>query len=155
MNIIKRLIKYICELLQISDGIVTKNNAYENIERYTITHYDSTIVEIINEHRKSIQLIELQLDGHLSDVSFTHTKYMCEKMKASHDGAVNRQNEYSGKMVLEIVGFGFSTPNGVFNAWMASELHKRAINDIGSRYIGISSTVDTAGKIYVTVLFLN
>lgn len=114
------------------------------------------VLDLINDHRISIGLNELQKDQqHASAYAVDHTKYMISKGKISHDNYTERANglkSIGATSVGENVAFGYDTAEKVVNAWLNSPTHRNVIES-NYTHTGFGILTDSKGVFYFTQLF--
>lgn len=137
------------------DGIYFDNAAAENVE-YSEIELD--ILELVNEYRISKGLNSLEQLTVISEVAESHTNYMAEVGKVSHDNFQLRHQQLvkvaKAKLVGENVGFGYSTANAVFKAWLDSESHRSVIEKSNYTHFGISTEQNLEGRNFFTQIFI-
>jgi len=78
------------------------------------------ILDLVNNHRTSIGLNTLEKMAIISTVAKSHTDYMVETGRLSHENFSNRQDKLvanaNAKSVGENVGYGYSTAKEVLKA---------------------------------------
>lgn len=131
------------------------NSETINIE-YTQMDYD--IAELINEHRISKGLTELNILNRASKEAISHNTYMVKKGTPSHDffyvRSENLKKEANAIAVSENVGYGFSTAKTLVKAWLKSEEHRKNLENPNFTDMGISSQQDENGRSYFTNIFV-
>ena len=131
------------------------NSETINVE-YTQMDYD--IAELINEHRISQGLTELNILNKASKEAISHNTYMVEKGTPSHDffyvRSENLKKDANAKAVSENVGYGFSTARTLVKAWLNSEEHRKNLENPNFTDMGISSKKDENGRNYFTNIFV-
>lgn len=110
----------------------------------------------INEHRVFSQKMNFVFtDKTLCEAAKERVNYIIENNNISHNNFFYTRNKLilkGLKNVSEIIGYGYSTPHSTIKAWLSSESHRKSIEDIKNKYIGIcNSNVD--GKNLYVVLF--
>ncbi|SNR33450.1 Cysteine-rich secretory protein family protein [Lutibacter agarilyticus] len=137
------------------DGIYFDKVANENVE-YSKIELD--ILELVNEYRISKQLNSLEQLNIISSVAETHTTYMAEVGKVSHDNFQLRHQQLvknaKAKLVGENVGFGYNTAKDIFNAWLDSEPHRLVIEKPNYTHFGISTEQNSEGRNFFTQIFI-
>ncbi|NRD22530.1 CAP domain-containing protein [Winogradskyella litoriviva] len=115
------------------------------------------IMELINEHRINLGLNALQNHDTVKAVALTHTNYMIEEAHVSHDYFFLRketlQANASANVVTENVGYGFSSADGVVNAWLNSPSHRANIEGDHTDF-DVSAEQNEEGKWYFTNMFI-
>ncbi len=114
------------------------------------------ILNLVNEHRASIGLSKLDFDFTAYDYANEHTKNMIEENELSHDNfdlrSSNLTIETKANYVSEIVGRNFITAEGVVNAWLKSDSHRKAIEG-DYAFSAVSAKPNSEGIFYFTQLF--
>ncbi len=130
--------------------ITEQKNTYSNMEL--------EILNLVNNYRDNLGLKKLNKLDIVSAVALTHSKYMAETGKVSHDNFSDRHeklvNNASAKSVGENVGYGYNSANGVFNAWILSDSHRLVIEDAKFTHFGISTETNMEGRNYFTQIFI-
>jgi len=122
------------------------------------TAYDDQILQLINNHRRSIgkpalvhnQVIWQQANGHSQNMA-------SGKVPFSHDGfdariAAIRAALGSGGSAAENVAMGYTSAAAVVNAWLGSAGHRANIEGNSTR-TGISAVQSATGTWYYTQVF--
>lgn len=126
-----------------------------------VVEYSSTeleILDLINKHRTSKSLKTLEDLGIVSSVAKSHSQYMKETGNVNHDNFGERQevlrSKASAQIVGENVGYGYSTAEGVVQAWLESEGHRKIIENEYYTHFGISIEKNSEGRNYFTQIFI-
>lgn len=130
-----------------------KRKPSEEVEKaeltdYEITSFDWDIVDLIREYRQT----ELLANTRLFYLSYTHSLYMANRCKASHDNIENRQATIHPIKIGEVVASGYTKPESIVEAWKNSPLHNECLLNPIYTKIGVSHSVGKDGKIYVTAI---
>lgn len=137
------------------DGIYFDETANTKVEYSEI---ELEILELVNDYRISKGLISLDKLNIISAVAETHTAYMAEVDKISHDNFYERHQQLvenaDAKLVGENVGYGFGTAKGVFDAWLKSASHREIIEKQNYTHFGISTEKNLEGRNYFTQIFI-
>ncbi|WP_158849328.1 CAP domain-containing protein [Algibacter sp. L1A34] len=124
----------------------------------TYTQMDYDIAELINEHRTSQGLVELNILNKASKEAISHNTYMVKQGTPSHDffyvRSENLKKEAKAIVVSENVGYGFSTAKTLVKAWLESEEHRKNLENPNFTDMGISSKKDENGRNYFTNIFV-
>ena len=128
------------------------------VTTYNYNDTESKLFTLINNHRQSIGLNTLQVINHISYKSEEHNYYMIDNQVVNHDYFTQRSENLKEVLGAERVGenvaYNYSTPEGVFSAWMNSPSHKANIEG-NFTHFGISVTTDPAtGRKYYTNMFI-
>ena len=87
-----------------------------------------------------------------------HTNYMIGAGIISHDNFAERaqtlMSEAGAKTVGENVGYGYSTAAGVVNAWIASDGHRKIMENPDYTHFGISTDSNAENRNYFTNIFI-
>lgn len=128
-----------------------------NLSAPEVKDIEVEILELINEHRKSLNLNPLSMMTTVKSVAYTHTDYMLEKDQMSHDNFYKRskylKTNVGASKVSENVAYGYSSARTVVDAWLKSESHKKNIEGDFS-YFDISAEQSIEGKWYYTNIFI-
>ena len=126
---------------------VTFNYSQEELE----------LMDIINDYRVSKGLRALAKVDYISVKSEEHDNYMIAKGGISHDYFQDRYEALVNKLgavnVSENLAYNYSTPQGVFNAWLNSAGHKANIEGDFTHF-GIAIRTNAEGKKFYTNLFM-
>lgn len=129
-----------------------------NTAPYQYSSFESEILNLVNEHRTSVGLNPLQRMDVISSIAMEQTDHMISFNEVCHDYFMQRKeklsNFASGKNVAENVAYGFETAQGVVNAWVKSDAHRKAMEGEATHF-GISVKRDTKGKNYFTNIFMS
>ncbi len=142
------------------DGVYFNETAYDiPAGKASYSKMESEILNLVNAHRRSLDLSELELLNVISGVANGHTDYMIAVGQASHDNFAQRSQELittaNAKTVGENVAFGYSSAQGVVNGWLKSTGHKGIIEKPEYTHFGISIGSDDQGRNYFTHIFIN
>ena len=114
------------------------------------------VLDLLNEHRSTLGLTDLEWHTASKDQAINHSVYMVEKNKLSHDNFFNRSDylkSKGAKIVSENVAYGQRTPEAVVAAWLASPDHKEAIEK-DYTHTGIGVVQNKYGINYYTQIFI-
>ncbi len=115
------------------------------------------ISELINQYRISIGLNPLNSLNVIKSVAYTHTEYMVSINRMNHDNFEQRRRsliDNAGAItVSENVAFGYTTAEGVVNAWLNSPTH-RAIIEGNYTDFDISAEQNSTGVWFFTNIFI-
>src|SRR5680860_649120 len=107
------------------DGVYFNANTEVTNAKVSYTAMESEIISLVNAHRTSLGLNALSTLNLISGVADGHTQYMIDAGVISHDNFAQRaqtlMEQAGAKTVGENVGYGYSTAEGVVNAWIASD----------------------------------
>ncbi|WP_291964375.1 CAP domain-containing protein [Maribacter sp.] len=126
------------------------------LEAENVLTIEQDLLDIVNEHRLSINTNTLAF----SDVAYRyanlHTDYMISKGSISHDNFSSRaskiDSEISVEMVAENVAKDYQTALEAFEGWYISSSHKKTMEG-DFTHTGISVKKDDFGNFYFTQLF--
>nr|WP_169051703.1 CAP domain-containing protein [Flavobacterium sp. H122] len=125
--------------------------------KFNYTSEELEVLALINNYRVSKGLNALEKVDYISTISESHDKYMIQEGKPSHDNFYDRFEALSknlgAKNVSENVAYNYSSPQSVFNAWMASDGHRSNIEG-NYTHFGIAIRANAEGKKYYTNLFM-
>lgn len=112
--------------------------------------------ELMNAHRRSINLNNLKIDGYCKSLAWIHNDYMIKWNVINHDNAFRRHFELErrgSKDTTEIVSRNYTKPESFLNAYLKSTGHKEAIETPGFTHVGIDFMKNDSGKYYNTCVF--
>ena len=134
------------------------NIASNNDIALSYTNIEYEIINLINDHRASINLQKLDVYNIVSSEAITLTDYMVQTGDVSHANfGVRHQNLVtyaSAKSVAENVAYGYSSAEAVVNAWLNSDGHRHNIESASFTDFGISTKRNNEGKYYFTNIFI-
>ena|SRR5690606_1884062 len=118
---------------------------------------ETEIHEQINQYRLSQGLAALEPVGLIAGQAGDHNSHMIAKKEVCHHGFGHREKQLGdglgAQVVAENVGYGFQTAQGVVQAWIKSEAHKKNIEgDFDS--MGIAASQNDQGLYYFTNIFV-
>jgi uncharacterized protein YkwD len=141
------------------DGIFF-NETSEIEKDITITYssLELQILDLVNNHRKSIDLDPLTTLNIVSSVAVDHTEYMIKVGQINHDNFAQRADklmqEAKAKTVAENVAYGFNSAEGVLAGWLNSPSHKKIIESENFTHFGISTKSNNEGRNFFTHIFI-
>lgn len=140
------------------DGVYFNENSEVVNAKVVYSSIETEIVNLVNAHRTSLGLNALSTLNLVSGVADGHTNYMIEVGTISHDNFSERaqilMNQAGAKTVGENVGFGYSTAEGVVKAWIASDGHRKIMENPEYTHFGISTESNAENKNYFTNIFI-
>jgi len=140
------------------DGVYFNENSEVTNTKVVYSAMESEIVSLVNAHRTSLGLSALSTLNIVSGVADGHTDYMIEVGALSHDNFAERaqilMEQAGAKTVGENVGYGYSTAEGVVNAWIASDGHRKIMENPDYTHFGISTDSNTENRNYFTNIFI-
>ncbi|MHB1197157.1 MAG: CAP domain-containing protein [Lutibacter sp.] len=140
------------------DGVYFNENSEVVNAKVVYSAMESEIVSLVNAHRTSLGLSALNTLNLVSGVADGHTNYMIEAGTISHDNFSERaqilMEQAGAKTVGENVGYGYSTAEGVVNAWIASDSHRKIMENPDYTHFGISTDSNTENRNYFTNIFI-
>lgn len=142
-----------CSSNAVDDSLATQVKLVQN---YDYQPDEIELINLINAHRVSIGLNELQIVNHISYKSEEHNEYMIANNVVNHDlfeeRAQNIIQVLGAVKVNENVAYNFSTSNSVLHAWLASPGHKANIEGDFTHF-GLSIRVNptTCNKYYTNI----
>lgn len=128
-----------------------------NLSEIYLDGLEAEIVTLVNLHRASLGLKKLSPIAPAYLEAISHTKYMIEQGKISHDNfdvrKTNLMTSTAAKIVAENVASGFTSAQSVLNAWLANPSHRINIENPDVQYIGISVQKDHINRNFFTQIF--
>ena len=141
---------------QEDDGIFLNNKDDSFVANYSEFEYQ--ILDLVNNHRQNLGLNSLGIINEATKEAVSHTNYMVDQGVPSHDNFGERFNNLksavNAKHVAENVAYGYSTAEGVVNAWLNSKRHRSIIENAEFTDFGISTKSNDDGKNYFTHRFV-
>lgn len=126
------------------------------IESENITTIEQELLQIVNEHRLSLNANALEFSEVAYKYANIHTDYMIAKGSISHDNFSSRassiNSEIPVQMVAENVAKDYDTAIEAFEGWYQSSSHKKTMEG-DFTHTAISIKVDEFGDYYFTQLF--
>ena len=128
-----------------------------------LTKFEAELINLINIHRKSIGLLEINKTDELArGLAYNHCKYLIDgdeewDMIINHNNFSNRSIEmqtHGAKSVGEVVGYGYSTARGFLNGYLNSDSHRKILESKNYNYIGIRAVKNPKGRYFNTILFV-
>ena len=150
-------------ILLLTMSCTSKESESSQINSIVITKYDYNqneldLAKLINEHRKSIGINDLELNNHLSYKSEEHNLYMIDNDVVNHayfqDRLENITKVLAAVKVDEIVAYNYVLPQGALTAWLVSPSHKAAIEGDFTNFGMAISKSNKSGKNYYTMIFI-
>ncbi|MCM5663033.1 CAP domain-containing protein [Galbibacter mesophilus] len=117
---------------------------------------EDEILLLINQHRISKNLVPLKKLELAKEQASNHCSHMLEANEVCHHFFGERERELKNNDAIAVgenVAFGFHTAEGVVNAWLKSNSHRRNIEGDFTAS-GISAIKDAEGNFYYTHIFV-
>jgi uncharacterized protein YkwD len=133
-------------------------NCSRDNEMETYTTIDQEILQLVNQHRKSMGKIDLIMNQTIWDEAMQHSGNMANGTVAfSHDGFSDRINRIKtaigGSAAAENVAYGYPTAQSVVDGWLSSPGHKANMEG-DFTLTGVSAVQNSTGTLYYTQIFL-
>ncbi|TDS12772.1 cysteine-rich secretory family protein [Maribacter caenipelagi] len=126
------------------------------LEAENVLFIEQELLDIVNEHRLSLNTNALAFSDVAYKYANLHTDYMISKGSISHDNfssrASNIDSEINVEMVAENVAKDYQTAIEAFEGWYVSSSHKKTMEG-DFTHTGISVKKDDFGNYYFTQLF--
>ena len=127
-----------------------------NLASETDWNMANEILVLVNAHRASIGLSEIQKDQQeASAYAVDHTQYMIEMNEINHDNFSIRSQalkDHGAVRVAENVAFGYTTAEDVVAAWLNSPGHRKTIEGSFS-HSGFGIVKNDQNRYFFTQLF--
>ncbi|GAA3603820.1 CAP domain-containing protein [Flavivirga amylovorans] len=141
-----------------TDSIDDKADAIElSLIEQEAKDIEIEILKLINDYRVSLDLNALKDMSLVKSVAFSHTDYMVDNNKVSHDNFFTRSNylksNAGAEKVSENVAYGYSSAETVVKAWIKSEGHRGTIEGDFTNF-DISAEKNEKGRWYFTNIFI-
>ncbi len=140
-----------------SESLTDEDTLELNLNAPEEKAFEKEILDLINNYRTELGLNALSELKIVRSVAFSHTDYMVKTNDVSHANFYKR-SEYltshaAAEKVSENVAYGFTSPEAVVKAWIASAGHQK--NIVGDYTdFGLSAEQDENGKWYYTNIFI-
>lgn len=117
---------------------------------------EQEVLAVVNDHRASLGLNQLEFSEIAYKYANKHTDYMISKGSLSHDNfsarASSINSEITVKMVAENVAKEYDTAMEAFEGWYQSSSHKKTMEGEFS-HTAVSVKRNAEGDYYYTQLF--
>lgn len=153
-----KLLTAVSVLFVIIFGSCTSDSLMETpvVEAENITSLEQELLNIVNEHRISLNTNALAFSDVAYKYANDHTDYMISKGNISHDHFSSRatkiNSEIQVQMVAENVAKDYVTAQEAFEGWYNSSSHKKTMEG-DFTHTAISIREDSQGNYYFTQLF--
>lgn len=141
------------------DGIFvgTESSEVKDIA-LTYTAFEYEVLDLVNNYRETQGLSTLSTLNIVSQEAKSHTNYMIEAGEINHDNFATRSKNLiksaSAKVIAENVAYGYASAEGVVDAWIKSDAHRKNIENSSFTDFGISTKKDDQGRYYYTHIFI-
>ncbi len=122
----------------------------------SMTACERDLLDRMNEARASRGTAALVADGRIMPISRRWSDELADRQDLAHNPDYANQVFAARPEAVragENVGRTHGTNEGLFDAFMASDGHRRAILEPGHTHAGVGCTVDGGGQLWVTVNF--
>lgn len=113
--------------------------------------FEAELLRLVNDHRLGLGLSPLVPSTRLSDAARAHSRHMIEHRFFAHatpEGVTPSERitlaNIDWSQVGENIAAGYSTPQDVFNAWLASPEHRANMESPGFTVAGVGYAQDAA-----------
>ncbi|NJY63184.1 CAP domain-containing protein [Salinimicrobium sp. CDJ15-81-2] len=114
------------------------------------------VLNLVNDHRNSLGLVELQRLEEISFQAKLHSNHMAGANEVCHHDFGSRlkilKEQVGARSMGENVGYGYRTSEAILKAWLNSPNHRNIIESENTHF-GVSAT-SAEGKMYVTLIFI-
>ena len=161
-----KLTNYLCAaamLCLLSACSTDPINEDETAANYEITvEVDNNIIfaeevlDILNEHRATLDLAPLKWDIDSEEVATGHSYYMAQNNTPSHDNFFDRADflkDRGAAIVSENVAYGYTDAQSVVRGWLGSPSHREAIEG-NFTHTGIGVIENEQGIPFFTQMFI-
>ncbi len=127
-----------------------------NLANETDWEMADEILRLVNEHRASLGLTEIEKDQqYASAYAVDHTQYMIDMKQINHDNFGKRSQALKEKGAITVgenVAYGYTDAETVVIAWLNSPSHKKIIEGKYT-HSGFGVMKSPQGRYYFTQLF--
>jgi uncharacterized protein YkwD len=126
------------------------------LEAENVVTIEQDLLDIVNEHRLSLNTNTLEFSDVAYKYANIHTDYMISKGSISHDNFSSRASSINSEIAVDIVAENvakdYTTALEAFESWYASSSHKKTMEG-DFTHTGISVKKDDFDNYYFTQLF--
>ena len=127
--------------------------------------YAAEVVQLVNQHRDSLGLSQLQTTSPLTNSAVWKSRHMAYYRYMAHDDPAPPVARTVGDRLLacgypansagwgENIAYGYTTPTAVMQAWLNSPGHRQNIEGPSYRTIGVAAAAASNGTLYWTQQF--
>ncbi len=153
-----RAIAIICLISACSTDLITESEVIADPEIISNnnTEFAFEVMNVVNEHRASLNLAPLEWHTDSEIFAVHHCIYMVERNEPSHDNFFERAEalrDMGASLVSENVAYGFRDARSVLEGWLGSPEHKEAIEG-NYTHSGIGVILDKNDIPYYTQIFI-
>lgn len=135
----------------------SKDDSPEDIAKAEALSVSEEILQLVNNHRASIDKVRLNTNDLATQLAEEHTYYMIAQNDISHDNFNDRSDrlfdEENATRTGENVAYGQASAKDVMDAWLNSSGHRANIEG-DFTHIGIGVKKNDTGRYYFTQIFL-
>lgn len=119
---------------------------------------ESHVLELINKYRLENGITKmLKADSFATELSKLRCHEMISENELSHLQWVDEADaliQLGSDIVGENIGYGYNSPDSVFNAWVKSEGHRKNMLNDKWDYIGIGIVKSSSNRYWYCTLFI-
>lgn len=122
----------------------------------TISPLEQQIVTATNKARTKAGCTAVRIDGRLQYATRTHSTDMARRGILTHTGSDNStfatrdiRAGYTNPL-SENIARGYTNPDTLVNAWLASPSHRRNLLNCTAKAIGVGIATNNRGSLYIT-----
>ncbi|WP_298349959.1 CAP domain-containing protein [uncultured Dokdonia sp.] len=144
-----------CSTDPINESEELTTNLEAPIEVENDTELALEVLAVLNAHRATLGLSELQWHNYSEDLALGHSNYMVIQSEPSHDNFYARSASLQNNgahIVSENVAYGYMDAESVVQGWLGSPSHKQALEG-DYTHTGIGIVKNEMGVPYYTQLF--
>lgn len=141
---------------EVEENRVPEANLFATHDYENDHEFVQEILEAVNEYRSSIGLSSLVEHQMSETLALSHSAYMVEQNKASHDNFFHRSDylrDRGAEIVSENVAYGYQSVQSALQGWLDSPSHKEALEG-DFTHTGIAVVANEVGIKYYTQLFI-
>lgn len=126
--------------------------------KVVVAEFENELLRLINEHRKKLGIADLAKNERIRAEALKHSEQMAGGKipigQPSFDSPIRRLvQSMNAKASAELIGYGFSTPQEVFDSWMTDSKQRETVEgSFNLTGIGIAQSKD--GRVFVTQVFI-
>jgi uncharacterized protein YkwD len=102
--------------------------------------FESEVLRSINARRDAAGLGALQNADDLKLIASEHSQHMAQLGRVSHEGFAQRFSRTTGTVCVENLAAGFTRPEALVDAWLASPAHGKNLIEPRVWRVGIAAS---------------
>ncbi len=120
--------------------------------------FETQILTLVNEHRKSLSLTELSINQTAERLALEHANSMVDLEEVNADGRrdrIDQLRETENALTVAEFNARFYTPEELVNEWLDTESNKNLIETEKFAKVGIAAVKDQNDRYYYTFIMFD